>query len=417
MLCDYRVREGKKNGDDLMKAIELFIGAGGLAMGTSIAGFDHAAAIEYNHSACETIRANQKRGLKYVQNWPLIEEDVHLIDFSVFEDNIELIAGGPPCQPFSVGGQHKGFNDKRNMFPEAIRAVREIRPKAFIFENVKGLIRQSFSKYFEYILLQLSYPELALENNQTWENHLGKLERYHTQGKEHGLKYNIVFQLLNAADFGVPQKRERVFIVGFRSDLGIDWSFPKSTHSKEALLWSQFQSDEYWERHRVPKKARPRKSIVQLKLPGLSPSSHLPWRTIRDAFEGLPDPCDPLAENISNHNFQPGARKYKGHMGSPIDEPAKTLKAGDHGVPGGENMVALPDGSVRYFTVRESARLQTFPDEYLFNGCWTESMRQIGNAVPVKLAEIVAKSIYERLRKVSQNAKETTENTSGRRNC
>ncbi len=88
---------------------------------------------------------------------------------------------------------------------------------------------------------------------------------------------------------------------------------------------------------------------------------------------------------------------YKGHTGSPLDEPAKTLKAGDHGVPGGENMFVYPNGDIRYFTVRESARLQTFPDDFIFHGSWTESMRQLGNAVPVTLANIVATDIYKLL--------------------
>jgi DNA (cytosine-5)-methyltransferase 1 len=96
--------------------------------------------------------------------------------------------------------------------------------------------------------------------------------------------------------------------------------------------------------------------------------------------------------------FQSGARSYPGHTGSPIDEPAKTLKAGDHGVPGGENMLRRADGSIRYFSVRESARLQTFPDDFWFHGSWTETMRQLGNAVPVRLAKIVAASVYDQLR-------------------
>jgi DNA (cytosine-5)-methyltransferase 1 len=105
-----------------------------------------------------------------------------------------------------------------------------------------------------------------------------------------------------------------------------------------------------------------------------------------------------LAARILNHRFQAGARSYPGHTGSPIDEPAKTLKAGDHGVPGGENMLRKLDDSIRYFTVRESARLQAFPDNFLFHGSWTETMRQLGNAVPVTLAEAVAGSIRDQLR-------------------
>lgn len=97
--------------------------------------------------------------------------------------------------------------------------------------------------------------------------------------------------------------------------------------------------------------------------------------------------------------FNPGARAYPGHDGSPYDRPAKALKAGDHGVPGGENTLRLEDGSVRYFSVRECARLQTLPDYWIFEGSWTESMRQLGNAVPVQMCEIVAARLKEILKK------------------
>ena len=117
------------------------------------------------------------------------------------------------------------------------------------------------------------------------------------------------------------------------------------------------------------------------------------WQTVRDAISNLPKPSNGIREGFPNHRFQPGARIYTGHTGSSLDSPAKTLKAGDHGVPGGENMLVCPDGTVRYFTVRESARLQTFPDWFLFPCSWTESMRQIGNAVPVHLSEVVANSV------------------------
>lgn len=124
-----------------------------------------------------------------------------------------------------------------------------------------------------------------------------------------------------------------------------------------------------------------------------------PWQTVRDALHDIPDPeFDPTgARLIPDHRFLPGARSYPGHTGSPLDEPAKTLKAGVHGVPGGENMLRRPDGTVRYFSEREAARIQTFPDQFRFHGSWGETMRQLGNAVPVSLAEVVAKSLREQL--------------------
>jgi DNA (cytosine-5)-methyltransferase 1 len=118
---------------------------------------------------------------------------------------------------------------------------------------------------------------------------------------------------------------------------------------------------------------------------------------VRDALHDLPDPVNGPFVGIHNHRFQGGARVYPGHTGSALDLPSKTLKAGDHGVPGGENMMVMDNGNVRYFTVRESARLQTFPDSFVFHGSWSEAMRQIGNAVPVRLAQIVAASVATKL--------------------
>jgi DNA (cytosine-5)-methyltransferase 1 len=378
-----------------MRSIELFAGAGGLALGVDRAGFKHEAVVELNRNACGTIRQNNERG---VIHWPLFEADVRQIDYGEYQRNIDLLAGGPPCQPFSIGGKHKGYDDARDMFPEAARAVRELRPRVVLFENVKGLLRASFAKYFEYVILQLSYPEIVRSQSESWSDHLGRLEKYHTCGKRDSLQYHVVYRLLNAADYGVPQRRERVVIVGFRSDLKMEWSFPEPTHSQDSLLRDKWVTGEYWERHRVAKKDRPvappDTSQLLSKLGWFAPLEK-PWLTVRDAISDLPDPSKPGAtSNALNHRLIPGARAYKGHTGSLLDEPSKTLKAGDHGVPGGENMLARHDGTVRYFTVRESARLQTFPDDYEFFGSWTESMRQLGNAVPVELGRAVAGSIH-----------------------
>ena len=239
--------------------------------------------------------------------------------------------------------------------------------------------------------------------DETWDSHLSRLERQHTRGGSTELGYNVVYRLLNAADYGVPQHRHRVFIVGFRSDLGKAWAFPEATHSFDRLLWEQWVTASYWEEHGIPEKERPRissRSRARLnKL--LSDYSLFPpdgerYRTVRDALYGLPDPRV-VNTTIANHEYRAGARAYPGHTGSALDKPSKTLKAGDHGVPGGENMIAFHDGSFRYYTVRESARIQTFPDDFVFSGSWTEAMRQTGNAVPVELAVAVGRSVMEEI--------------------
>jgi DNA (cytosine-5)-methyltransferase 1 len=225
----------------------------------------------------------------------------------------------------------------------------------------------------------------------------------HTAGEETDLRYNVVFQCMNAVDYGVPQHRWRVFIVGVRSDLGLEYSFPPPTHTRDALLHDMWVSGDYWKRHRVPKRKRPSPPASLAKRLSLLRSSlrevmGRPWRTVRDAISDLPRIARGAnSSRVANHYLNPGARSYPGHTGSPLDEPAKALKAGDHGVPGGENTLRLEKGEVRYFSVRECARLQCFPDEWRFEGSWTESMRQLGNAVPVNLAEHVATPLVNML--------------------
>jgi DNA (cytosine-5)-methyltransferase 1 len=385
-----------------MKSVELFAGAGGLGMGISNAGFEPVAVVEWDRWCCDTLRQNRAGKNSALSKWPVpTEGDVRSVDFRKFESKVDLVSGGPPCQPFSLGGKHGAHEDRRDMWSEAVRAVREIKPSAFIFENVKGLTRAAFANYFSYISLQLSYPEICVSAEESWEGHRARLERHHTGSKvDAGLSYRVVSRVLNAANYGVPQKRERVVFVGFRSDLGIEWSFPQATHSREALVWDQGFRGSYWGRHHLPNEVR--KAVATFSNSEalmLDQPLTKPWRTVRDAISGLPDPeTDPVgSRKFGHHFFQGGARTYAGHSGSPLDLPAKTLKAGVHGVPGGENMLVRLDGSVRYFSVRESARLQTFPDNFAFHGSWTESMRQLGNAVPVTLASLIAENVRSRL--------------------
>ncbi|WP_258605510.1 DNA cytosine methyltransferase [Mesorhizobium sp. AR10] len=220
----------------MMKSIELFAGAGGLGIGLHYAGFDPVNVVEWDSYCCDTIRENKSRGIAAVKKWKVTEGDVRQVDFRPYEGRVRLVSGGPPCQPFSMGGKHGAYDDARDMFPQAIRAVREARPQAFIFENVKGLTRPTFRNYFEYIRLQLEHPEIKSRRAEEWGDHLTRLEQHHTSGSKAGLNYRVVTQVVNAANYGIPQRRERVFFVGFREDLGVRWHFPLPTHSREALL-------------------------------------------------------------------------------------------------------------------------------------------------------------------------------------
>lgn len=365
---------------DGLRAVEIFSGAGGLALGLAQAGVEHALLVERDAGAARTLR----------QNFPgveVLEQDIRGVDLSPFA-GADLLAGGPPCQPFSLGGQHRGQEDARDLFPEAARAILQIRPRAFLFENVRGLLRASFRDYFTYTLARLERPHLAPRDGEAWQAHAARLSASHEPAA-----YRLSFLLLNAADFGVAQHRERVFIVGLRADQPGAWAFPAPTHCRERLCWD-LSGGAYARRHRL--------SPDQLQhpdpgAPQMFPPPGLPWRTIRDATADLPDPQS--AHGREDHRFQGGARAYKGHEGSDLDWPAKTIKAGDHGVPGGENMIRFADGSVRYLTVLETKRVQGFPDDFRIAGAWGERMRQLGNAVPVPLAEALGRRLVQTLQR------------------
>jgi DNA (cytosine-5)-methyltransferase 1 len=366
-----------------VKSLELFSGAGGLAKGLELAGFQHCAFVDFNRSACASLRRNFDPA-------KVFEGDIRDFDFQQL-GRIDVVSGGPPCQPFSLGGKHGANNDSRDMFPYAIKAIETLTPRGFVFENVKGLLRGSFSEYFNYIILRLTYPDAHAGLKSTWRDHSKSLQAIHFDSYD-GIKYRVTPQLINAADYGVPQCRERVVIVGVRADIRATWVLPAPTHSEERLTWDKFVTGAYWERHQIPKAERetcPQRlqakvSEFRQTFGFLEPESK-PWLTVRDALTDLPDPR--TNHGIPDHTYRDGARSYAGHTGSEIDWTAKTVKAGGHGVPGGENMIRYRDGKVRYFTVHEAKLIQTFPRDFVILGAWGEALRQIGNAVPVRLSE------------------------------
>ncbi|WP_326551284.1 DNA cytosine methyltransferase [Micromonospora sp. NBC_01813] len=414
-------------------SVELFAGGGGLAMAVHQAGFRPLLVNEIVRYACDTLKTNAAatRGEDewiptHGDRWPLVEGDVRQVDFSYLWDRVDLIAGGPPCQPFSLGGVAKGDEDKRNMFPEMFRAVREIQPKAVICENVRGLLRQSFRPYFDYIERELQLPFEERDEAASWQEHdeilRRRLDETPSDPKQ---RYQVRTFPVNAADYGVPQIRNRIIMVAFRSDLGVDLDrFEQSvspTHSESALARTMLDGT-YWDRHPgVPGHVRRR---VMSRLSGATTIADdtLPWRTLRDAIAGDDDqrPLPPvpwdrldrqehLLGGFTNHIGWPGARIYAGHTPNELDRPAKTVKAGVHGVPGGESVMLTDDLDPlsdayrhRYMTVRETARVMTFPDDWKLAGPRGEQMRQLGNAVPVVLGEFFARKIAEALDEANQ---------------
>ncbi|ADG97644.1 DNA-cytosine methyltransferase [Segniliparus rotundus DSM 44985] len=359
---------------ELLTSVELFAGAGGLALGLERAGFQAAALVEFDKNACATLRAN-------FPDTPVIEGDVRGVDWSEIAapGETDLVAGGPPCQPFSLAGSQRGEADERDMIPEFVRAVQGLRPKAFLMENVRGLLSPRHADYYRRVLERLAEPAL-------------------------GLRYTVTPNLVCAADYGVPQQRWRVLVIGIREDQNPEgFAFPEPTHSFEALLHSQYVTGEYWHRHPVPEDDRlplnkpHARKLALVKQNG--PGALLPWRTFRDAT------CD-LGEigpvDRSHHTRHALWREpivnppWKMHPTRP-DLPANTVLA-SHSGSARFNMVQLPEGRARELTIPERLRAQTFPDTWQIIAAGRQSaLKQLGNAVPVQLGQVAGNVIAAHL--------------------
>ena len=369
--------------------IEIFAGSGGMTLGLQKAGFCFSHVFEIDPHACETLKNNQSTsgGLLHCE---VHEGDVSELNWDSLNSPVRLLAGGAPCQPFSLSGRHLADKDDRNLFPEVLRAVRALRPQAVMLENVQGLARPSFRPYLEYILRQLEWPSVAPKKGEEWQKHDGRISQ-HREAAGDECEYHVSWSLLDAADYGVAQNRRRVFMVAIRADVAGKFIFPAASHRKEALMLAQISGD-YWKNRSIsPPRDTPKEwtAVVSDDF-----AQYDAWKTVRDAISDLPCPASSERQSDDNHWEIPGARLYRGHTGSRLDWPSKTIKAGVHGVPGGENIVLLDDGKHRYFTLRETARLQGFPDSFVFYGARLHVTRQIGNAVPVDLAKAVGWKLF-----------------------
>lgn len=379
------------------QSVELFAGGGGMALGMRDAGFEHTALVEWWKPAAQVLRHNAELHPELWKPDSVIEKDVNsVIDELGDRGTVQLVAGGPPCQPFSLGGAHAGDADDRNQFPSALKVVRRLRPEMVVFENVPGLLRPTFAPYVDYVKDQLRQPEIKpLNEDELWDHHHARI-----RASKQEPAYRIYQDEIDAADLGVPQSRKRVFIIAIRADVqGADtWENIAKTHSRDRLLHDQYVTGFYWKSHGLKKPETPARFVRQIQRLLLTDvdTAALPWVTLRDALRDVPHPrANYDHENWPNHKFIPGARTYEKHTGSPIDLPSKTIKAGVHGVAGGEAMIRHVNGKVRYLSVREAALVQGFPQGYEFPGARSRVMGVIGNAVAVKVAASVGLALID----------------------
>jgi DNA (cytosine-5)-methyltransferase 1 len=354
-------------------------------------GFGHRLLVEQDRHAARTLGGND-----LTRGWPLYAGDVRDVDFARdVPGEVDLLAAGVPCQPFSTAGSHAGPADARNMFPETLAAIRELRPRAVLIENVRGLARPAFRPFVDYIVDHLALPHLARRAGEEWSDHHRRLKKALAKpASNREERYVVEWRPVCVADYGVPQRRVRVIIVAIRSDLADRWAWPEPTHSHDVLLLHQLDGF-YWHEHGLPLRSPmlapyPRRRVRRL----VHPTRLARWRTLRDAVEGLPEPVARDREpHLNWHVLWPGARLYRGHRGSDLDLPSKTIKAGVHGVAGGEHIVHLDDGTYRYMTVRECMRVQDLPDELELDAPRSIAMRQIGNAVPPTVGHVFGMAI------------------------
>lgn len=362
-----------------------------MALGLSAAGFKHDLVVEFDAAAVATLQDNNVSS-----EWPLHDGDVRDADFSTIPAGIDLLAAGVPCQPFSQGGVHAGPADTRNMFPETFAAIRALRPRAVLIENVRGLARTRFAPFVDYVVDHLQVPHCAIRADEPWPAHHTRVKAALAAKLPDDERYVVEWRLVCAADYGVPQRRIRLIMVAIRADLAGRWKWPDPTHAMDSLLREKLDGY-YWLERGIPQPADPwprnrLKRVQRLR----RPLERAAWRTLRDAIGDLPGPAAEEYEAwLPGHVFWPGARLYRGHRGSALDDASKTIKAGVHGVAGGEHIVHLDDGTFRYLTVRECMRIQDLPDSMIIDAPRSGAMRQIGNAVPPLLAEVFGRSIRQ----------------------
>jgi len=326
------------------KVLELFAGAGGLAVGLEKAGIKCVALNEIDNWACQTLRENRP-------NWDVLEGDVAAFDFTKYNNKVDVVTGGFPCQAFSYAGKKLGFKDARGtLFYEFARVVKEVNPLMCIGENVKGL--------------------LSHEKGKTIEGMISILDE---------IGYNVVpVKVLKAIKYKVPQKRERVILVGIRKDIDVQYHYPKP-HNKIYNLIDALKKGELYDCN-VPKSEGSKYPKHKKEVMDLVPQKGY-WRNL---------PLD-IQREYMGKSFYLGGGKTGIARRIGWDEPSLTLTCS----PAQKQTERCHPEETRPFTVREYARIQTFPDDWKFMGSISQQYKQIGNAVPCNLGEEIGYSIIK----------------------
>ncbi|WP_165504983.1 DNA cytosine methyltransferase [Rhizobium leguminosarum] len=321
------------------RVLELCAGAGGLALGLERAGFEHVALIEFNKNAAATLRKNRP-------DWNVVEEDVRKVDFTGYRNRVDLLAGGLPCTPFTTVGEKKGKRDENDLLMEGVRAVREVEPKAFVFENVEGLLHARHSDYVATLLRKLS-----------------------------NAGYQTEIHRINTRDYGVAQDRSRIMIIGFRKDSAGIFRMPP----------------------RFPEMARNMGDVLADLMGANGWGGVGDWvRTMRERPE-----FDRSGEQIGVGALSDTIRGYQGSAQQ--GEARRALKNGVSYAPPAKaaptNEEASKEGFVPGLTNRMRARLQDFPDDWEFVGGLGSVADQIGNAVAPAVGRAMGLALVSALKK------------------
>ena len=329
-------------------SIELFAGAGGLALGLEKAGFSHILLNEVDHDACTTLRINRP-------GWNVVEENVRDLSFTHLAGKVDLLSGGFPCQAFSYAGKQGGFDDTRGtLFFELARAVKETRPKVFVGENVRGLTAHDGGRTLA--VIKATVKELG---------------------------YTLVDpRVLKAIKYQVPQKRERLFLIAIRNDLAekAEFRWPAPYHRvmtlRDAFCKGELYDTDVPSSEGMTYPEKKRKVMEQVPMGGY-------WRDLPEAVQ----------EAYMGKSFHLTGGKTGMARRLSLDEPSLTLTCS----PAQKQTERCHPTETRPLTVREYARIQTFPDEWQFAGTLASRYKQIGNAVPVNLAYAVGRSLVRLL--------------------